>query len=111
MSWTPQPYPGDFGRDPLCRAGEFVVSGCDDRERVYLRLGAPDEVGRPDDHPRPPEEGEGDGFPFEVWHYSHLDGIGDNVSLEFVDTELSGNYKLVLNPDNAAIREALFAED
>jgi hypothetical protein len=40
------------------------------------------------------EEGEGDGFPFEIWHYAHLDGIGDNVSLEFVDTDLRGDYKL-----------------
>jgi hypothetical protein len=34
------------------------------------------------------------GAPSEIWHYAHLDGIGDNVSLEFVDTDLCGEYKL-----------------
>jgi hypothetical protein len=47
--------------------------------------------------PRPPDEGEADGFPYETWHYDHLDGIGEEVKVEFVDTCLCGNYKIASN--------------
>lgn len=71
------------------------VPGWGDRERVFMKFGAPDKI---DDYrdrpPRAPDEGEGDGFPFEIWHYAHLDGIGDDVNLEFVDTCICGEYKL-----------------
>jgi hypothetical protein len=47
--------------------------------------------------PRPPAEGEGD-FPYETWHYDHLDGIGEDVEVEFVDACLCGNYKVTKEP-------------
>ncbi len=30
--------------------------------------------------------GETSTFPFEVWHYRYLEGVGDNIDIEFVDT-------------------------
>jgi hypothetical protein len=86
--------------------------GVDDRERVYARFGSPDQIeAHPNDQNlRPPEEGEGDSLPFEVWSYSHLDGVGENVKLEFVDACLCA-YKLVPTPQTAKMMAALSDED
>src|SRR4249919_2655922 len=62
-----------------------------DRGHVYIAFGAPDSI---EAHPsggayqRPLDEGGGETatFPFETWHYRYLQGIGDNIDLEFVDT-------------------------
>ncbi len=35
-------------------------------------------------------------FPFEIWRYRHIDGIGEDVELEFVDPSMSGEYRLAL---------------
>jgi hypothetical protein len=49
---------------------------------------------------RPFEEGGGrtSTFPFEKWRYRHVDGIGNDVILEFVDTSMSGEYRLTFDP-------------
>ncbi|MGA2352615.1 MAG: GWxTD domain-containing protein, partial [Terracidiphilus sp.] len=60
-----------------------------DRGHIYISFGAPDSI---DSHPsggsyqRPQEEGGGETstFPFETWHYRYLEGIGENIDLEFV---------------------------
>ena len=48
---------------------------------------------------RPAEEGGGTAvtYPFEIWHYRHLDGIGDDITLEFVDVCGCGEYRRTLN--------------
>jgi GWxTD domain-containing protein len=66
-----------------------------DRGRIYITLGPPDKIeSHPsgDNYVRPPEEGGGsaDVFPFELWHYK-----AKEAPLEFVDTTMSGNYRLV----------------
>ena len=73
-----------------------------DRGRIYIVWGPPDEI---DSHPngadkRPPDEGGGsiDTYPFEDWRYQHLEGVGDNVILEFVDPHITGEYGLTLDP-------------
>jgi hypothetical protein len=38
-------------------------------------------------------------FPFEIWRYRSLDGVGTDLVLEFVDPSLSGEYRLALNPE------------
>ena len=40
------------------------------------------------------EEGGGNTstFPFEVWNYRYIESIGENVTLEFVDTCQCGDY-------------------
>jgi GWxTD domain-containing protein len=74
-----------------------------DRGRIYIMYGPPNEV---DSHPsggtyeRPAEEGGGETstFPFEDWTYNYIDGIGNNIQLEFVDPTMSGEYHLTMDP-------------
>ena len=74
-----------------------------DRGRIYIMWGPPDET---DSHPsggayeRLPEEGGGSttAYPFEDWRYRHIDGIGDDINLEFVDTTWSGEFHLTMDP-------------
>src|ERR1700723_3444854 len=74
-----------------------------DRGRIYIMWGPPDEV---DSHPsggsyeRPANEGGGETstFPFEDWRYRYLEGIGNNVEIEFVDPTMTGEYKLTMDP-------------
>lgn len=73
-----------------------------DRGHIYISFGKPDNI---DSHPsggsyqRPMEEGGGETatFPFEVWHYRYLEGIGDNIDIEFVDTCMCGDYHMTLD--------------
>jgi hypothetical protein len=73
-----------------------------DRGHIYIAYGKPDNI---DSHPsggnyeRPMEEGGGSTstFPFEVWHYRYLAGIGDNIDIEFVDTCMCGDYHATMD--------------
>jgi GWxTD domain-containing protein len=73
-----------------------------DRGRIYIMWGKPDSI---DSHPsggayqRPMEEGGGQTstFPFETWHYRYLEGVGDNIDLEFVDTCMCGDYHFTID--------------
>jgi GWxTD domain-containing protein len=73
-----------------------------DRGRMYIMYGAPDEI---DAHPsggtynRPIDEGGGETstFPFEDWRYRYLEGIGQEVIIEFVDTCMCGDYHMTLD--------------
>ena len=73
-----------------------------DRGHMYIAYGKPDSI---DSHPsggeyeRPIEEGGGQTstFPFEVWHYRYLEGIGDNIDIEFVDTCMCGDYHMTID--------------
>ena len=74
-----------------------------DRGRIYIEYGPADEI---ESHPsggtyeRPYEEGGGSTstYPFEQWRYRYIDGIGTNIILEFVDTTMSGEYRLTMDP-------------
>src|SRR4051794_21368152 len=74
-----------------------------DRGMIYIKYGAADEI---ESHPsggsyqRPYEEGGGQTstYPFETWRYRYLDGIGTNIIIEFVDTTMSGEYHMTLDP-------------
>ncbi|HEV7217883.1 MAG TPA: GWxTD domain-containing protein [Terriglobales bacterium] len=73
-----------------------------DRGRIYIKFGPADEV---DSHPsggtyqRPIDEGGGETstFPFEDWRYRHLDEIGEQVEIEFVDTCQCGDYHMTMD--------------
>jgi GWxTD domain-containing protein len=73
-----------------------------DRGHIYIAYGKPDSI---DSHPsggnyeRPMEEGGGSTstFPFEIWHYRYLDGIGDNIDIEFVDSCMCGDYHMTID--------------
>ena len=91
----------------IAYANEHYASGIPgwktDRGRIYITWGPPDEI---DSHPsggtydRPPEEGGGETstYPFEQWRYRYIEGIGNNVILEFVDPSMSGEYHLTMDP-------------
>ncbi len=73
-----------------------------DRGRIYIMYGPADEI---DSHPsggsyeRPIEEGGGETstFPFEDWRYRYLEGIGQEVIIEFVDTCMCGDYHFTID--------------
>ena len=91
----------------IAYANEHYASGIPgwrtDRGRIYIMYGPADEI---DSHPsggtyeRPPEEGGGETstYPFETWRYRYIDGIGNNIILEFVDPSMSGEYHLTMDP-------------
>ncbi|MGA7852170.1 MAG: GWxTD domain-containing protein [Candidatus Acidiferrales bacterium] len=91
----------------IAYANEHYSSGIPgwktDRGRIYIMWGPPDEI---QSHPsggsydRPSEEGGGETstYPFEDWRYRYLEGIGENVELEFVDPTMSGEYHLTMDP-------------
>jgi GWxTD domain-containing protein len=73
-----------------------------DRGRMYIMYGPPDST---DSHPsggtyqRPPEEGGGttSTFPFETWRYRYLEGIGQEIEIEFVDTCMCNDYHMTID--------------
>jgi GWxTD domain-containing protein len=91
----------------IAYANEHYASGIPgwktDRGRIYIIWGAPDEI---ESHPtggtydRPMEEGGGSTttYPWERWRYRYLEGIQENVELEFVDPSGSGEYHLTMDP-------------
>ncbi len=91
----------------IAYANERFASGIPgwrtDRGRIYIIHGPADEV---ESHPsggaynRPYEEGGGSTstFPFEKWRYRYIEGIGNDVILEFVDPSGSGEYRLTMDP-------------
>jgi GWxTD domain-containing protein len=74
-----------------------------DRGRIYITFGPPDEI---ESHPsggsyeRPIEEGGGETstYPFEQWTYRYIEGMGNNIMIEFVDTSMSGEYHMTMDP-------------
>jgi GWxTD domain-containing protein len=73
-----------------------------DRGRIYIVFGKPDEI---ESHPaggtyqRPMEEGGGETstFPFEQWRYRYIEGIGQEIIMEFVDTCMCGDYHMTID--------------
>jgi len=73
-----------------------------DRGRIYIMYGPPTSI---DSHPmggpyqRPEEEGGGqtETYPFEVWRYRYIEGIGQEIEIEFVDETGSGSYEMTLD--------------
>ncbi|NWG13920.1 MAG: GWxTD domain-containing protein [Acidobacteria bacterium] len=92
----------------IAYANERFASGIPgwktDRGRIYITFGKPAEI---ESHPSGGtynrEYWEGGGttatFPFERWRYRHIDGIGDDIEIEFVDKSMSGEYKMAMSPD------------
>jgi GWxTD domain-containing protein len=73
-----------------------------DRGHMYIAFGPADST---ESHPsggnyeRPIEEGGGETstFPFETWHYRYLEGIGENIDIEFVDSCMCGDYHMTID--------------
>ena len=75
-----------------------------DRGRIYIMWGAADQI---ESHPtggtydRPQQEGGGttSTYPWETWRYRYLEGVGQNIELEFVDPCSCGDYHLTTDPN------------
>src|SRR5215472_5631292 len=91
----------------LAYADEHFSSGIPgrktDRGHIYIIWGPPDEI---DSHPtggtyqRTLDQGGGEStaHPWEVWRYRHLEGVGENIEIEFVDPTGSGEYHIAYDP-------------
>ena len=91
----------------IAYANERYASGIPgwktDRGRIYITFGPPDEI---ESHPsggsyqRPIEEGGGttSTFPFEIWRFRYIEGIGNDVLIEFVDPTMTGEYRMTMDP-------------
>jgi GWxTD domain-containing protein len=74
-----------------------------DRGRIYITYGPPDEI---EDHSaggtyqRPQEQGGGTTsvYPFQQWRYRWIEGVGTNIIIEFVDTTMTGEFRMTMDP-------------
>ena len=91
----------------IAYANEHYASGIPgwktDRGRMYIIWGQPDEI---ESHPtggtydRPIDEGGGttSTYPWETWRWRYLEGVGENIIIEFVDPTGSGEYHMTMDP-------------
>ncbi|MGC2185412.1 MAG: GWxTD domain-containing protein [Terriglobales bacterium] len=106
---TPDTIENEFKEEHYRRmayANEHFAAGIpgwkSDRGRIYIMYGPADEI---ESHPsggsyeRPMDEGGGETstFPFEDWRYRYLEGIGQEVIIEFVDTCMCGDYHMTMD--------------
>ncbi|MGH9841587.1 MAG: GWxTD domain-containing protein [Blastocatellia bacterium] len=92
----------------IAYANEHYTSGIPgwktDRGRMYIMFGKPDQI---ESHPsggsydRPTWEGGGSTstYPFEIWWYRYIEGVGSDVEVEFVDPTGSGEYRIARSPN------------
>jgi GWxTD domain-containing protein len=107
---TPDSAENEFKEEHYRRiayANERYASGIPgwktDRGRIYITFGPPAEI---ESHPsggsyqRPIEEGGGttSTFPFEIWRYRWIEGIGNDIMIEFVDPTMTGEYRMTMDP-------------
>src|SRR5438270_1225391 len=106
---TPDTVENEYKEEHYARiayANEHFAAGIPgwktDRGRMYIMYGKPDEI---DSHPsggsynRPMEEGGGETstYPFEDWRYRYLEGVGQEIIIEFVDTCMCGDYHMTID--------------
>jgi GWxTD domain-containing protein len=106
---TPDTEENEFKEEHYRRiayANEHYAAGIpgwkSDRGRIYIVFGPADEI---ESHPsggsyeRPMDEGGGETstFPFEQWRYRYIEGIGQEIIVEFVDTCMCGDYHMTLD--------------
>lgn len=107
---TPDSLENEFKEEHYRRiayANQHFASGVagwrTDRGRIYITYGPPDEM---ESHPsggpydQPSDEGGGRivTYPFEKWRYRYIEGIGTNITIEFVDPSQTGEYRMALDP-------------
>jgi GWxTD domain-containing protein len=108
---TPDTQENEFREEHYRRiqyANEHFAAGVPgwktDRGRIYVVWGPADEI---ESHPsggsyqRENTEGGGNTstFPFERWRYRYLEGIGNEVIIEFVDSCMCGDYHISIDPN------------
>jgi GWxTD domain-containing protein len=108
---SPDTVENEFKEEHYARiayANERFASGIPgwktDRGRIYILYGKPAEIeshASGGSYERPIQEGGGttSTYPFEIWRYRYIEGIGNEVILEFVDPTMSGEYHLTTDPN------------
>jgi GWxTD domain-containing protein len=106
---TPDTAENEFKEEHYRRiayANEHFAAGVQgwrtDRGRIYVMYGKADSI---ESHPsggyynRTPEEGGGSTstYPFETWRYRYLEGIGQEIEIEFVDPCMCGEYHMTMD--------------
>lgn len=71
-----------------------------DRGRIYIVYGPPDEI---DDHSSPgfynrPGDRGPHTFPYIDWTYRYIEGIGNNVTMEFFDPAGAHEFRMTMDP-------------
>jgi GWxTD domain-containing protein len=90
----------------IAYANQYFASGIpgwkSDRGMIYIKYGPPDER---DQHNGGTEQrsfqeggGETSMFPYEDWRYRYIEGFPPNVEIEFVDTTMSGEFHMTMDP-------------
>ena len=74
-----------------------------DRGRIYIMWGKPDEIeshSAGSTYNRPMTEGGGQTtvYGFDDWTYHYMEGIGQNITIEFVDPTGTGEYHITMDP-------------
>jgi GWxTD domain-containing protein len=91
----------------IAYANEHFASGIagwrTDRGRIYIMYGKPDSLEshtQGENYERPLDQGGGETktYAFEDWTYHYIEGIGENVELEFVDPSGTGEFRLTTDP-------------
>jgi GWxTD domain-containing protein len=91
----------------IAYANEHYASGIPgwktDRGRIYIMYGKPDSLDshtQGEDYERPSAEGGGSTktYAWELWTYHYIEGIGENVELEFVDPSGTGEFHYTSDP-------------
>src|SRR4029077_13488202 len=91
----------------IAYANEHFASGIagwrSDRGRIYIMYGKPDTLEshtQGEQYDRPLSEGGGQTstYAYEDWTYHYIEGIGENVQLEFVDPTGTAEFRLATDP-------------
>src|SRR6266481_2075142 len=74
-----------------------------DRGRIYIMWGKPDQIeshSAGSTYNRPMTEGGGQTtvYGFDDWTYHYMEGIGQNITIEFVDPTGTGEYHITMDP-------------
>src|SRR5438094_1195154 len=106
---TPDTLENEFKEEHYRRiayANEHFAAGIpgwkSDRGRIYIVYGPADEIeshASGGTYERSMEEGGGSTstYPFEDWRYRYIEGIGQEVIIEFVDDCMCGNYEMTMD--------------
>ena len=91
----------------IAYANEHFASGIagwrSDRGRIYIMYGKPDDLeshtqGESWERPLDQGGGETSTYAYEDWTYHYIEGIGENVELEFVDPTGTGEFHITMDP-------------
>jgi GWxTD domain-containing protein len=64
-----------------------------DRGRIYITYGPPDDISVGSNYPPPTGT-----YHYQQWRYRFIEGIGNNVVIEFVDRDGSGEFRMTMDP-------------